>query len=258
MKGVGIAAGLDAPTTIRRRRRRRRRGCGMTATAPRRAEPKKQRHTWADLYHERTHFQFIERSWRWAMLSGTLILISVARVRDQGPQPRHRLRGRHAVAVHRERRKGSASAGDVRDVLDPLGLGDAKVLIVGDNSVRVQSKDLEPRRAGQGHRRARRSTREHRRRAGERHQRRAHLGRQGEQQGAHRAHRVLLRDRGLPHVPLRVAHGARRDHRGGPRHHHHRRRVRGHRVRGDTRRPSSRSSPSSGSRSTTPSSCSTR
>ena len=45
--------------------------------------------------------------------------------------------------------------------------------------------------------------------------------------------RVLLRDRALPHVPLRVAHGARRDHRGDPRHHHHRRRVRGHRVRGD-------------------------
>ena len=31
---------------------------------------------------------------------------------------------------------------DVRDALDPLGLGDAKVLIVGDRSVRVQSKDL--------------------------------------------------------------------------------------------------------------------
>ena len=29
----------------------------------------------------------------------------------------------------------------MRDVLDPLGLGDAKVLIVGDNSVRVQSED---------------------------------------------------------------------------------------------------------------------
>ena len=49
--------------------------------------------------------------------------------------------------------------GDVRDALDPLGLGDAKVLIVGDNSVRVQSEDLSPRRAGEGLGRARRSTR---------------------------------------------------------------------------------------------------
>ena len=107
MKGIGIEAGLDAPHRDRRdARRARRRGCGVTATAPAPpAEPKKQRHTWADLYHERTHFQFIKHSRRWAIISGTLILISVARVRGQGPQPRHRLRGRHAVAVHRERRR---------------------------------------------------------------------------------------------------------------------------------------------------------
>ena len=47
------------------------------------------------------------------------------------------------MAVHRARR-GSASVNDVRDVLKPLGLGDAKVLILGDDSVRVQSKDLTP------------------------------------------------------------------------------------------------------------------
>jgi preprotein translocase subunit SecF len=50
----------------------------MTATAPAPpATPKKQRHTWADLYHERTHFEFIKHSRRWAIISGTLILISV-------------------------------------------------------------------------------------------------------------------------------------------------------------------------------------
>lgn len=31
-----------------------------------------------DVYHERTNYQFIERSWRWAVLSGTLVLISLA------------------------------------------------------------------------------------------------------------------------------------------------------------------------------------
>ena len=30
----------------------------------------------------------------------------------------------------------------MRNAIDPLGLGDAKVLIVGNNSVRVQSSDL--------------------------------------------------------------------------------------------------------------------
>ena len=39
---------------------------------------------------------------------------------------------------------GSASVNDVRDVMSTVGLPDAKVLILGDNSVRVQSKDLTP------------------------------------------------------------------------------------------------------------------
>ena len=30
------------------------------------------RHRFADLYHERTNYQFIDRSWRWLMLSGSL------------------------------------------------------------------------------------------------------------------------------------------------------------------------------------------
>src|SRR5436305_344846 len=36
------------------------------------------KHRFADLYHERTNYQFIDRSWRWLVLSGTLILISLA------------------------------------------------------------------------------------------------------------------------------------------------------------------------------------
>ena len=40
----------------------------VTAEAP---APEHRRHTLKDLYHERTHFNFIERSWRWALISGT-------------------------------------------------------------------------------------------------------------------------------------------------------------------------------------------
>jgi preprotein translocase subunit SecF len=36
----------------------------------------------------------------------------------------------------------SPSSGAVRDVLEPLGIGDAKILILGDDSVRVQSETL--------------------------------------------------------------------------------------------------------------------
>jgi preprotein translocase subunit SecF len=113
----------------------------VTATLPQTpVEGEKQRHTFADLYHERTHFHFIERSWRWALLSGTLILISVFAFAIKGLNLGIDFEGgtqwQFTVA------KSSASAGDVRDAISSLGLGDAKVLIVGGNSVRVQSEDL--------------------------------------------------------------------------------------------------------------------
>ena len=102
--------------------------------------PKRRRHTLGDIYHERTHFQFIERSWRWAILSGTLILISVVAFAVRGLNLGIDFEG--GTQWQFTVKGASASINKVRDVLDPLGLGDAKVLIVGNDSVRVQSKDL--------------------------------------------------------------------------------------------------------------------
>src|SRR5439155_24896451 len=112
-------------------------GSGAVATV---AEPKRRRHTLADVYHERTHFNFIDRSWRWLLLSGTLVLIAVVAFAVRGLNLGIDFEGgtQWQFTVSR----GSASVNDVRDVLKPLGLGDAKVLILGNNSVRVQSKDL--------------------------------------------------------------------------------------------------------------------
>ena len=67
MPGVGIAAGLDVPG-----------GARMTATDYRRPRPADdipgvtRRHRPSDFYHERTNFQFIKHSRRWAILSGTM------------------------------------------------------------------------------------------------------------------------------------------------------------------------------------------
>src|SRR6478672_1441191 len=113
-----------------------------TAMAPAPAPEKRKRHTWADLYHERTHFEFIKHSRRWAAISGTLILISLLAFVFKGLNLGIDFEGGTQWQFTVASAKGSASAGDVRDVLDPLGLGDAKVLIVGDDSVRVQSADL--------------------------------------------------------------------------------------------------------------------
>jgi len=99
---------------------------------------KRRRHTFSDLYHERTHFRFIERSWRWALLSGTLVLISVAAFAIRGLNLGIEFEGGTQWTFTKT---GGASIGDVRDVIDPLGLGDAKVLIIGNNSARVQFEE---------------------------------------------------------------------------------------------------------------------
>jgi preprotein translocase subunit SecF len=99
----------------------------------------RKRHTLADIYHERTHFQFIDRSWRWAVLSGAFILISVLAFAINGLNLGIEFDG--GTQWQFSRANGSASIDDVRDVIDPLGLGDAKVLILGDSAVRVQFEE---------------------------------------------------------------------------------------------------------------------
>jgi preprotein translocase subunit SecF len=97
---------------------------------------KRMRHTLSDIYHERTHFQFIERSWRWALLSGIAITISIVALLVSGLNLGIDFEG----GTQWEFTKSSPSSDAVRNVVKPLGLGDAKILIVGGNHVRVQSK----------------------------------------------------------------------------------------------------------------------
>jgi preprotein translocase subunit SecF len=113
----------------------------MTTTSDvRPVEPKRRRHTFADLYHERTHFQFVERSWRWAILSGVAIVISLVALGVNGLNLGIDFEG--GIAWQFTVTDGSPSSGEVRDVLRPLGLADAKVQILGSDSVRIQAEDL--------------------------------------------------------------------------------------------------------------------
>ena len=107
--------------------------------------PDGRRHTLADLYHERTSFDFTGRAWRWGALSGTLILIAVVAIFTRGLNLGIDFEGGTSWQVPVEGK--SASVGDVRDVLSPLGVDDAKVLVLeGDSgqSVRVQTEDVNP------------------------------------------------------------------------------------------------------------------
>jgi preprotein translocase subunit SecF len=103
------------------------------------------RHTPADFYHERTNFDFTGRAWRWAILSGTAILIALIAIFSRGLNLGIDFEGGTSWQV--PVRGKSASVTAVRDVIRPLGLSDAKVLVLtGDSgtSVRVQSLDIQP------------------------------------------------------------------------------------------------------------------
>ena len=94
----------------------------------------------ADIYHERTRYDFVGRSWLWALISGTAIVVSVAALVLSGLSLGIDFEGgtqwQFSVA------HGSASADDVRTALTNAGVSDAKVLILGDNGVRVQAEEL--------------------------------------------------------------------------------------------------------------------
>jgi preprotein translocase subunit SecF len=103
------------------------------------------RHTPADFYHERTTFDFTGRAWRWAILSGTAILIALIAIFTRGLNLGIDFEG--GTSWQTPVKGKSASVADVRNVITPLGLSDAKVLVLkGDSgtSVRVQSKDIQP------------------------------------------------------------------------------------------------------------------
>jgi len=78
-----------------------------------------------DLYHERTNYQFIERSWRWAVLSGVLIAISFGALAIRGLNFGIDFTGGTAWEVQVEGDRPSTNA--VRDALRPFGIADAKI-----------------------------------------------------------------------------------------------------------------------------------
>ena len=112
----------------------------MTAPIP--PDGKRRRHTLADVFHERTNFDIIGRSWRWAILSGAVILLGVIALGVRGLNLGIDFKGgtqwelTAAGSVH-------LSSGSIRNVAQPI-VGDTTVLIVGNHQVRVQAKSTSP------------------------------------------------------------------------------------------------------------------
>ncbi len=109
--------------------------------------PVSRRHTLADLYHERTNFSFIQRSWRWAVVSGVLLLIGTGALLLQGLNLGIDFEGGTSWQVKVEDKKPSVP--EVREILDPIGMTDAEVTVLEPTSggeapsVRVQAEVLQ-------------------------------------------------------------------------------------------------------------------
>jgi preprotein translocase subunit SecF len=103
------------------------------------------RHTLGDIFHERTNFQFTNRKWRWLVLSGVLVAISLVALGTRGLNRSIDFTGGLAWQVPIP---GDApSVDDVRDSLRPFGLADAEVTIRtsrsgGDDVLLVQAEDV--------------------------------------------------------------------------------------------------------------------
>ena len=97
------------------------------------------RHRPSDFYHERTNFQFIKHTRRWAILSGTLLVLSFLLMFTRGLKFGIDFDGGTSWQVQM-RHGRSAHVAEVRDLLRPLGFSDAKVSILTglNKSINVQ------------------------------------------------------------------------------------------------------------------------
>jgi preprotein translocase subunit SecF len=104
----------------------------------------RRRHTLADLYHERTRFQFVAHARRWAVLSGVMILVSLVSLAVRGLNLGIDFEGGVVWQVPAGSEKPDID--HVRSALDGLGIADAEVSILsptgasGDYQIRVQSE----------------------------------------------------------------------------------------------------------------------
>jgi preprotein translocase subunit SecF len=99
------------------------------------------RHRFADLYHERTNFQFIKHSRRWLLLSGTMVAVSILLLFVRPLNLGIEFEGGTSWQVTTE--GVSPKVAEVRDLIAPLGFDNAKISTLSGSSgksIRVQAE----------------------------------------------------------------------------------------------------------------------
>lgn len=97
------------------------------------------RHTLKDLYHENTSFDFLLRRWRWVLISGLLVFVSIAGfVLRDGLNLGLDFTGGTSWQLTAVGGKNVSTA-DIRSLLEAQHIKDPKIVILGTNGVRVEA-----------------------------------------------------------------------------------------------------------------------
>ena len=96
--------------------------------------------TFSDLYHENTNYKFTSRMWRWLLVSGILLAISLGSFIVNGLNTSIEFKGGTSFEVSMAKKSPDISA--VRDLLADNDLGELKIQIVNDTIVKVTAKRL--------------------------------------------------------------------------------------------------------------------
>jgi preprotein translocase subunit SecF len=95
---------------------------------------------WSRLYNGETAIEFIARRRRWFLISGAVILLGMLSLGTRGLNFGIDFEGGTSWEVQAE----GVSVSEARDALRPLGLGDAKIQVIGDDLLRVQADTANP------------------------------------------------------------------------------------------------------------------
>ncbi len=94
----------------------------------------------SDLYHERTNYQITSRKCRWLLVSVILLTISIGAFFVEGLNTSIEFKG--GTSFEATMKQGKPNVEKVRDLLSDNGLGELKIQILNDDTIKVTTKEL--------------------------------------------------------------------------------------------------------------------
>lgn len=98
--------------------------------------------TLSDLYHEQTNFKFTSKMWRWGLVSGLLMFVSVGSLFVNGLNTSIEFKGGTSFEFKMSNNK-KPDVAKVRDILAEQKLDESKIQVVNSDSIKIVAKKLD-------------------------------------------------------------------------------------------------------------------